>query len=65
MASRVAAIVPNAGSFHRGFAAAPASKVPLLDLHGTRDKTVPANETSSTDGWHYTKVRVPTITCPS
>eukprot|EP00937_MAST-01D_sp_MAST-1D-sp2_P001511 g1511.t1 len=53
MASRVAAIVPVAGSFHKGFLQTPATKVPLLDLHGTKDKEVPCNTSTSQDGWYF------------
>lgn len=56
MSSRLAAIAPVAGSFHNGFNQAPTSKVPLLDIHGVNDKTVPANSTTSADGWHYTPI---------
>ena len=43
LATRLAAISPEFGSFHRGFAMAPPLGVPLLDLHGKKDTTVPAN----------------------
>ena len=42
------------GSFHRGFAMAPATGVPVLDLHGSKDTTVPANVSLSADGYYYT-----------
>merc|ERR1719174_790362 len=61
MSSRLAAIVPVAGSFHNGFLQSPTSKVPVMDIHGTSDKTVPGNASSasakyalSSDGWYYT-----------
>jgi len=54
LASRLAAIVPQFGSFHRGFAMAPAVPVPVLDLHGSKDTTVPANVSLSADGYYYT-----------
>jgi polyhydroxybutyrate depolymerase len=54
--SRLAAIAPVAGSFHNGFNQVPTVGVPLLDTHGTSDTTVPANSTTSGDGWHYTLV---------
>lgn len=53
LGTRLAAIVPVAGSFHYGFAAAPTVGVPVMDIHGTRDTTVPAN-TSNGGGWYYT-----------
>jgi len=52
--SRLAAIAPQFGSFHRGFAMAPASPVPVVDLHGTKDTTVPGNVSLSGDGYYYT-----------
>ena len=36
-------MAPVAGAFHRGFLQRPAACTPVLDLHGTRDWTVPAN----------------------
>ena len=54
LAHRLAAIVPEFGSFHKGFAMAPASAVPVLDLHGAKDTTVPANVSLSADGYYYT-----------
>ena len=33
---------------------APASAVPVLDLHGSKDTTVPANVSLSADGYYYT-----------
>ena len=33
---------------------APSVKVPVLDLHGSKDTTVPANVSLSADGWYYT-----------
>merc|ERR1719247_3758747 len=60
MSSRLAAIVPVAGSFHNGFLQSPTSKVPVMDIHGTSDHTVPGNASSasakfalSSDGWYY------------
>ena len=54
LAKRLAAITPEFGSFHRGFAMAPSVGVPVLDLHGSKDTTVPANVSLSADGWYYT-----------
>jgi len=54
MSSRLAAMVPVAGSFHQGFLQSPSSCVPLMDIHGTTDTTVPSNTTRSADGWLYT-----------
>jgi poly(3-hydroxybutyrate) depolymerase len=54
LASRLAAIFPEFGSFHRGFAMAPKVGVPVLDLHGTKDTTVPGNVSLSADGYYYT-----------
>jgi len=54
LSSRLAAIAPQFGSFHRGFNLAPSVGVPVIDLHGTRDTTVPANVSLSGDGYYYT-----------
>merc|ERR550537_1337031 len=56
MASRLAAIAPQFGSFQRGFNAAPSVGVPVIDLHGQSDTTVPANVSLSADGYYYTPV---------
>lgn len=60
MSSRLAAIVPVAGSFHNGFLQTPTHYLPVMDIHGTSDHTVPANASSSkgayalsSDGWYY------------
>jgi poly(3-hydroxybutyrate) depolymerase len=45
------------GSFHRGFAMAPKTGVPVLDLHGSADTTVPANVSLSADGYYYTTTK--------
>lgn len=55
LGTRLAAVVPVAGSFHNGFAQAPTMGVPIMDIHGTRDTTVPANTTNG-GGWYYTVV---------
>lgn len=54
LASRVAAIVPVAGSFHVGFNQAPAVPVAVMDVHGFNDHQVPCNSSLSQDGWYYT-----------
>mmetsp|Transcript_43713 Transcript_43713/g.107571 ORF Transcript_43713/g.107571 Transcript_43713/m.107571 type:complete len:543 (+) Transcript_43713:69-1697(+) len=54
MPERLAAIAPVCGSFHAGFAMAPKIGVPLMDIHGTSDTTVPANVSLSGDGYYYT-----------
>eukprot|EP00118_Oscarella_pearsei_P027056 m.310717 g.310717 ORF g.310717 m.310717 type:complete len:351 (+) comp54070_c0_seq1:110-1162(+) len=68
MSNRLAAIAPVCGSFSMGFLEAPDSEygMPVIDIHGTQDTTVPANLTSynkvgdqyplSSDGWYYTQV---------
>jgi polyhydroxybutyrate depolymerase len=56
MASRLAAAVPQFGSFHRGYSESPSSPVPILAFHGTQDTTVPANVSLSGDGYYYTTV---------
>jgi hypothetical protein len=47
-------VAPQFGSFHRGFAMAPQVSMPVLDIHGTQDTTVPANTSLSGDGYYYT-----------
>jgi polyhydroxybutyrate depolymerase len=54
MHQRLAAISPEFGSFHKGFSMSPATGVPVIDLHGSKDTTVPANVSLSGDGWYYT-----------
>jgi len=54
MAKRLAAIFPQFGSFHRGFNLAPSVGLPVMDLHGTQDVTVPANVSLSSGGYYYT-----------
>ena len=50
ISSRLAAIAPVCGSFHAGFNLAPEHGVPVMDIHGNRDTTVPANTTYAGDG---------------
>ena len=54
LSHRLAAISPEFGSFHRGFAMLPKVGMPVLDLHGAADTTVPANVSLSADGYYYT-----------
>lgn len=57
MGTRLAAIVPIAGSFHNGFNEAPSGGVPILATHGFYDTTVPANGTPPIGtGWYYTNM---------
>jgi len=61
MSNRFAAIAPVAGSFHRGYLQSPTTCVPVLDLHGSRDYTVPANASKGSEyargaGWYYEPV---------
>lgn len=56
MSSRLAAAAPQFGSFHRGFFQGPTTSVPLIDIHGSKDTTVPANKSLSGDGYYYTTV---------
>jgi hypothetical protein len=51
---RFAAAAPQFGSFHRGFAMAPQDDLPVLDIHGAADTTIPANVSLSGDGYYYT-----------
>ena len=57
LATRLAAITPEFGSFHHGFNMAPLEGVALLDLHGSQDETVPANWSLSSDGYYYTPTK--------
>jgi poly(3-hydroxybutyrate) depolymerase len=60
LGARLAAIVPQFGSFHRGFNMVPLVGLPLLATHGKSDSTVPGNATYKTgwalsdDGYYYT-----------
>jgi polyhydroxybutyrate depolymerase len=54
MADRLAAAAPQFGSFHRGYSLSPKTGVPVIDIHGTKDTTVPANVSLSGDGYYYT-----------
>lgn len=54
LGARLAAIAPQFGSFHKGFNMAPSVGVPVLDIHGRSDTTVPANVSLSGDGYYYT-----------
>ena len=56
MSSRIAAIVPIAGSFIRGFRIAPPTGIAVMDVHGSSDSTVPANYSLSSLGQYYTLV---------
>merc|ERR1719440_528576 len=54
LGARLAAIAPQFGSFHRGFNMVPSVGVPVIDLHGRSDTTVPGNVSLSADGYYYT-----------
>mmetsp|Transcript_63219 Transcript_63219/g.165767 ORF Transcript_63219/g.165767 Transcript_63219/m.165767 type:complete len:488 (+) Transcript_63219:1-1464(+) len=57
MAHRLAAIAPVAGSFMKGFVQAPSIPLPVMDVHGFFDTSVPPNGTStSSDGYFYTEL---------
>jgi carbohydrate-binding DOMON domain-containing protein len=57
---RFAAIAPGGGTPFVGHNNAPPvsrnGAVSVIDLHGTNDRTCPANTTTSSDGWNYTPV---------
>lgn len=57
---RFAAIAPGGGTPFVGHNEAPQvsrnGAVSVIDLHGTTDRTCPANSTTSSDGWNYTPV---------
>eukprot|EP00948_MAST-09A_sp_MAST-9A-sp1_P001852 g1852.t1 len=62
LAKRIAAVVPFAGSFQKGFLGGPPEgyHVPLMDVHGDSDLTIPAEDPSSKSngfvdgqGWFY------------
>ena len=66
--SRLAAIVPVVGSFHNGFIQAPKAAVPVYDIHGTKDTTVPGCSSSqstctSADGWIYSGTQAIASSC--
>jgi poly(3-hydroxybutyrate) depolymerase len=46
LSSRFAAVVTVEGSFMRGFLKAPPTQMPLMEIHGTSDTTIPANSTT-------------------
>jgi len=48
--SQLASIIPIAGSFILGFLDVPKVPLPVLDVHGRRDDTVPANVSNSYKG---------------
>jgi len=54
LSHRLAAIAPQFGSFMRGFNMAPDNGVPVIDIHGFHDTTVPANVSLSSEGYYYT-----------
>lgn len=57
LAHRIASIVPGGGQPHVGHNTAPdiskTGYVSIMDLHGSRDRTCPANTTVSAEGWNY------------
>eukprot|EP00811_Abedinium_folium_P015312 NODE_24277_length_631_cov_3.882937.p1 GENE.NODE_24277_length_631_cov_3.882937~~NODE_24277_length_631_cov_3.882937.p1 ORF type:complete len:139 (+),score=30.26 NODE_24277_length_631_cov_3.882937:122-538(+) len=56
LSHRYAAIAPQFGSFHRGFRMVPRNSLPLIDIHGIHDTTIPANVSLSGGGYYYTPV---------
>lgn len=53
-------VFPTDTRVPKGFLQAPSSHVPVMDIHGTSDHTVPGNASSassafalSSDGWYY------------
>ena len=59
LAPRLAAVASVAGGVHPGFMSMPAGYMPLLDIHGLGDTTIPINATTnstvavSEDLWEY------------
>merc|ERR1719247_1475543 len=59
MSTRLAAVAPISGSFMNGYIKAPSMPMPVLDCTGTKDQTVPINDTTygngavSNEGWIY------------
>jgi len=53
---RWAAAAPQFGSFHKGWLLSPSTGLPIIDIHGKKDKTVPANTSTSSGGYFYTTV---------
>ena len=62
LSDRIAAVAAVAGGVHHGFLTPPAHPLALLDIHGTKDLTVPCNATAgqplpaSEDGWQYVRL---------
>ncbi len=64
-AHRFAAVAPVSGSPHYGFLRAPPVKMPLMQVHGLRDSTIPpyppsqgqVNKTISYNKWFYSPIR--------
>ncbi len=56
LADRFAAVAPVAGALAKGFncAGPKGSKVSMLNIHGTEDRTVPADGSPASDGFLYT-----------
>ena len=62
---RFAAVAPVSGSPHYGFLRAPPVEMPLMQVHGLQDKTIPpyppsqgeANKTVSYNKWFYAPIR--------
>lgn len=59
LSSRLAAIAPISGSVMNGYIVPPREPMPVMDVTGTLDKTVPINDTTfgkgavSNEGWIY------------
>lgn len=57
LGDRFAAIVPGGGQPFVGHNNAPKKGLmSVMDLHGSNDRTCPANGTTSSDGWNYEPV---------
>lgn len=59
LTTRFAALVPGGGTPFIGHNNPPpitGNHISVMDLHGTRDRTCPGNDTTSSDGWKYQPV---------
>ena len=70
LSDRIAAVAAVAGGVHPGFLKDPAHPLALLDIHGSKDGTVPCNATAgqalptSSDGWQYVRISRLNCRCP-
>jgi polyhydroxybutyrate depolymerase len=56
LADRFAAVAPVHGQLAIGFNCAPNTRLSIMNVWGTQDRTLPGNGTVSSDGYYYTSV---------